>query len=248
MIPTFVSPTLDTQDGIYLPGVFTQDLLVIVAAIAMITLTLRIEADHYRSVIIIFGVLGFLFYAYGIYAIEQVYTALYLLYLAIFALSFYGLTYGLTSLKPGPIERLQLPRLIRYIAAGYGIFIAVMFDIIWLIQLIPLLKANDRVEYAFSVYIIDLVFVMPTFGLTAIWLLRGRALGIVGIPALFVLGVGILSPLALGELLAPVRFGRPMSLGEFWLYSLLSLIFLIFAAVYLTALKRPKRPGSWDIP
>jgi Zn-dependent protease with chaperone function len=91
---------------------------------------------------------------------------------------------------------------------------------------------------------IDLVFIMPTFVLTALWLLRGRALGIVGIPALFVLGIGILSPLALGELLAPVRFGRPMNLGEFWLYSTLSLSFVIFAAVYLTALKLPKRSGE----
>lgn len=86
-----------------------------------------------------------------------------------------------------------------------------------------------------------MVFIMPMFVLTAIWLLRRRALGIVGIPALFVLGVGILSPLALGELLAPVRYGCPMSVGEFLLYGILASVFLLFAAVYLKALKPSKR-------
>lgn len=147
------------------------------------------------------------------------------------------LVYDLASLNFPSIEALKLPRAIRYGAAGYGVFIAVMFNIIWLSRLIPLLQANDRIEYTFSVFIIDLVFIMPAFVLVAILLIRNRALGIVGIPAMFILGVGILSPIALGELLAPVRYGRPMNAGEFWLFAILSIVFLIFAAVYLLILK-----------
>jgi hypothetical protein len=228
---------LSVVDAKILPGIFTQDLVVVVAALVMVFLTVRMKEDAYRSMIIIFGVLGFLFYAYGIYAIEQIYTALYPLYLTILALSFYGLAYGLTSLIPVRIEGLTLPRWLRYTSAAYSIFIAVMFNIIWISQLIPLLRAHDRIEYTFSVYIIDLVFIMPSFVLTAVRLLRRRPLGLVGVPALFVLGVGILSPLAIGELLAPVRFGRPMVVSEFWLYAVLSLVFLVFATIYLTFLK-----------
>jgi len=227
-----------------MPGVFTQDLLVVVAALVMILLAAQMRRGDYRKAIVIFGILGFLFYAYGIYAIEQVYTALYPLYLAILASSFYVLAYGLASLKPAAIEELALPPVLCYGAAGYGVFIAVMFNFIWISQLIPLLRTGDRIEYTFSVYIIDLVFIMPAFVIAAVLAVRKRALGVVGLPALFILGVGILSPLALAEVLKPSRYGLPMDPGGFWLYSILSLVFLVFAAVYLIALKRPGCAGE----
>lgn len=227
-----------------MPGVFTQDLLVIVAALVMILLAILMQQDDYRKAIVIFGILGFLFYAYGIYAIEQVYTALYPLYLAILALSFYVLTYSLASLKGPAIEEFELAPIIRYGAAGYGVFIAVMFNSIWISQLIPLLRMGDRIEYTFSVYIIDLVFIMPAFVIVAGLAVRRRAVGIVGLPALFILGAGILSPLALAEVLKPSRYGVPAAADEFWLFGILSLMFLIFATVYLIALRPSRLAGE----
>jgi hypothetical protein len=226
-----------------MPGVFTQDLLVILGSLVMVGLAARMRSDDYRKAITIFGILGFLFYAYGIYAMEQLYTALYPLYLAILALSFYALAYGLASLERSAIEGLELPSILRYAAAGYGVFIAVMFNFIWIGQLIPLLQRGDRIEYTFSIFIIDLVFIMPAFVIAAVLAVRKRALGVVGLPALFIVGVGILSPLALAELLKPVRYGLAVDPGEFWLYAVLSLVFLVFAAVYLIALK-PSRPSG----
>lgn len=78
----------------------------------------------------------------------------------------------------------------------------------------------------------------------AILLIRKHALGMVGIPAMFILGIGILSPLALAELLSPIRYGRPMILSELLLYGVLSLVFLIFATVCLIALKPAKHNGN----
>jgi hypothetical protein len=239
--PGMYDPVVSAQ---IMPGVFTQDLLVIVAALVMILLAAWMQQDDYRKAIVIFGVLGFLFYAYGIYAIEQVYTALYPLYLTIMALSFYVLAYSLASLKRSAIEELELPPVVRYGAAGYGVLIAVMFNFIWISQLIPLLRMGDRIDYTFSVYIIDLVFIMPAFVIAAVMAVRKRAVGLVGLPALFVLGVGILSPLALAELLKPSRFGQPVDPGEFWLYGTLSLAFLVFAAVYLIILRPSRRAGE----
>jgi hypothetical protein len=59
-------------------------------------------------------------------------------------------------------------------------------------------------------------------------------LGLVSLPALFILGTGILAPLALAELLKPPLYGEPMDMGELLLYGILSLVFLILAAAYLT--------------
>jgi hypothetical protein len=223
-----------------IPGVFTQDLLVIAAAVVMIVLAWRMDRDGYRAAIVIWGLLGFLIYAYGIYAMEQVYTPLYPLYLAILSLSVYVLAYGLASLRPAAMEALDLPPVIRYGAAAFAVLIAVMFNVIWFGQLLPLLETGDRIEYTFSVYVIDLAFIMPGFVIAAILTLRRRALGIVGLPALFIVGVGILSPLALAELLKPVRYGLATNAGDLILFGALSVIFAALTAVYLIALKAPR--------
>ncbi len=116
-----------------------------------------------------------------------------------------------------------------------------MFNFIWISQLIPLLQTGERIEYTFSVYIIDLVFVMPAFVITALQALRKHIVGIIGLPALFVQGIGILSPLALAELLKPSCYGMPLVIGEFWLYCILSMVFLILSTLYLTALRLSRR-------
>ena len=222
-----------------IPGVFAQDLFVGGSSILLIVLSIMMGPTDIRKIIINIGVLGFFFYAYGIYAIEQIYTPLYPIYLAILSLSFFSMATALASLKSDAIERLRLPGYVRYASATFGFFIAVMFSIIWFSHLIPLLETGDRIEYTFSVYIIDLVFIMPAFGITAILLIKRGAVGIVGLPALFVVGIGILSPLAVAEFLKPIMFNIPAIPGELQLYGILSLSFLMFSVVYLSALKYP---------
>lgn len=226
-----------------LPGVFTQDVVVILTALLMILLAARMQSDDYRKMAVIFGILGFFFYAYGIYAIEQIYTVLYPLYLAVLGLSFYALIFGLCSLHRPVVDGLQLTPALRYGAAGYGVFIAVMFNFIWVSQLIPLLRTGDRIEYTYSVYVIDLVFIMPAFVIAALLAVRKHAVGVLGLPALFILGAGILSPLALAEVLKPSRYGMPVDPQELALFGSLALVFLVFAVVYLAALKGP-RPSA----
>lgn len=82
---------------------------------------------------------------------------------------------------------------------------------------------------------------MPAFVISAFLAARKKAMGLIGLPALFILGVGILSPLALAEVLKPVRYDMPVNPGEFWLYSIVSMVFLFFSAIYLIAFKHPKR-------
>ena len=224
-----------------LPGAYAQDLFVVGAALVMIALTLRLKSGDHRKAAVLFGLLGFFFYAFAIYAIEQVYTLFYPLYLAVLAVSFYGLVHGLASMRLAGLEALTIHSAVRIGAAGYGLFIAVLFNCIWLSQLIPLLRAGDRIEYTFSVYIIDLVFIMPAFAITAVLAIRKRGLGLIGLPALFIVGAVILAPLALGELLKPIRYGEPMDSSAFWLYGTLSLIFLVVATGYLLALRRESR-------
>ena len=72
-----------------MPGVFGQDIMTIAASIIILILTVRIRPESWKKQVVIFGIIGYLFYAYGIYVIERVYTSMYLVYLAIFGLSFW---------------------------------------------------------------------------------------------------------------------------------------------------------------
>lgn len=248
--PEMYAPVVSVE---ILPGVFTQDLLAAAAALVILVLAWR-GGEGSRGPIVAFGALGFLFYAYGIYAIEQVYTPLYPLYLAVMALCFHGLAFGLADLRHETVAALELPGAVRYGSAAYAVFIAVLFNVVWLARLAPLLRTGDRIEYTFSVFVIDLVFIMPAFVIAAVLAVRRNAVGVVGLPALFLLGAGILSPLALAELLKPVRYGLPTNVGELWLFGTLALVFVILAAAYLARLRpasgrhRPPDAGGTEGP
>lgn len=232
--PGMYDPVVPTE---IVAGVFAQDLVVALGALLVIGLVVGMRASDVRRAILVAGLLGFFFYAYGIYGMEQVYTPLYVLYLAVWAASTYTLALALAGLDYDALAAWRLPKAVRIGAAGYGIFIAVMFNVLWIGQLVPLLQTADRIEYLFSVYVIDLVFVMPAFVIAAVLALRGKPLGVAALPALFVVGVGILSPLAVAEVLKGPRYGLPMDVGGLALFGILAATFLISVVVYLVALR-----------
>lgn len=70
-----------------MPAVLTPDLLTVVSSVLVLGLVF-FKRDNYKIQIIILGILGYFFYNYGVYVIERIYNNLYLIYMAIFALSF----------------------------------------------------------------------------------------------------------------------------------------------------------------
>lgn len=61
-----------------IPGAYSQDLMSAAAAITLLCLSLTRRSDPPKRQIIALGLLGYLFYAYGIYVIERAYNGLYL--------------------------------------------------------------------------------------------------------------------------------------------------------------------------
>jgi hypothetical protein len=220
-----------------LPGVFTQDLLVILASAVTIILAVVARRESYRIHMVVLGIIGFFIYAYGIYAIEQIYNLWYPAYLALFGGSVFIFVFTFSSMTGRAAPVVELPAVTAYVSVAFAVLIAVMFNFIWFSQLIPQLQAEARREWLYSIYVIDLAFIMPGFIILSVMVLRKKLTGFVGLPALFVVGVGILSPLALAELVKPVRYGQEFIASEFWLYAVLSLAFLAFTAIYLATLR-----------
>lgn len=222
-----------------IPGVFGQDLMTIAASIIIMWLVFRIKENDSRKQIVVLGILGYLFYAYGIYVIEQVYNLLYYLYMAIFALSFYSMVNGVAKIHPEVVQKVQAPRPIRHVSAWFSLLVALIFNILWIVQLLPLLQTGDKIENLYSVYILDLCFIMPAFMIAGILALRKSGLGLLLIPALFVLGFTLIFSLAVSELVKPV-YDLNISIKGLLPSLVLSLLFLVLAALHLRKLEFAK--------
>jgi hypothetical protein len=146
-----------------------------------------------------------------------------------------------STVSKNAVAGLKIRPSIRIVGAVYGILIAVMFNVIWFSQLVPILQKGERIDYMYSIYIIDLSLVMPAFVIAAIMAIRCHPSGLMGIPALFLVGAGILGPLALAEAIKPIRYGMLSNMGDFLLYLILAVLFLVFASVFIAALKTSSR-------
>jgi hypothetical protein len=232
-MPDIYGKVIDTG---LMPGIFGQDLMTILASVSILLLTLRVKDKDTKKQLVVLGIIGYLFYAYGIYVIERVYTLLYFLYMAIFGLSFWSMVYGVAKIRRDNLQTLELPKLIRNVSVGFSLLVALVFDALWLSQLLPLLQAGQKIEFLYSVYILDLCFIMPAFIIAAIMLARKQVLGLLLTPALFVLGFTLIFSLAVSEMVKPL-YGLAINAGGVLPSLVLSILFLILAIFYLRNLQ-----------
>jgi len=211
----------------FLPGAFSQDVLTILVCVFLFVLITITKQNDVKKQVIIVGLLGSLFYLYGIFTIERVYNWFYLLYAAVFASSFWSIIYSLAGFRPEAFSRLRLNDGMLKTTAISSIFIAVVFTFLWTMALIPLMRDHNRIEYLYSIYILDLCFVMPAFFITAVMSLRRMPLGILMAPAIMILGFFVIFPLGLNELAKPsagmvINYG-PMAISFIFAFFMLAI-------------------------
>jgi hypothetical protein len=214
----------------YLPGAVAQDLITVALSVGLLVLIYFTRQDDFKKQIIIIGVIGSQCYLYGIFTIERVYNLFYLGYLAIFALSFWSLVYSLSGFRSEKFQNLRIKSGMRKTTAISSIVIAVLFTILWVMSLLPLMQEHNRIEFLYSIYILDLGFVMPAFFVTAIMALRKQPFGILMAPAMMIVGFFVIFPLGLNEIAKPA-YGMAINVGS----TLVSFIFSIYmlALAYL---------------
>ena len=211
-----------------LPGTVAQDAITIIAGLVLLLLSLTARETDIRKPIIIVSLLAYLFYGYGIYVIERLYNSLYLLYMAIFALSFWSIVYGLASINQDVVRNVVVPKWLRYLSAGSLLFTALLFYPLWTARLLPLMQAGKRIEYSYSIFILDMALVLPALVISAGLIIRKNALGLIFAPILFFKAFTLLFSVGLGGLFHPL-FGRTAPVGETAFYMVLSVIFLALA-------------------
>ncbi|WP_200900784.1 hypothetical protein [Pseudarthrobacter siccitolerans] len=220
-----------------IPGAYSQDLISAAAAVGLLYLSLARSSDRPKAQIIALGLLGYLFYAYGIYTIERAYNGLYLVYMAIFALSFWAMVCAGTARRreTGQVTQVTLPRRLRLVSASGALLQPLIFYPLWIAMLLPLMRTGEQIDSLYSIYILDLCFIMPAFLILAFLTFRSHPLGLILLPALYVLGFTLIFSLAVGEIVKPL-FNAALSPAAFWPAALLSMFFLVLGALHLRAL------------
>jgi hypothetical protein len=239
-IPNFYGKVLTAS---LIPAGYAQDLLTILVCLVLFWLIFMTKECDLKRQVMIIGIIGSFFYLYGIFSIERVYNIAYYLYLAIFSLSFWSLIYSLASIKGEVLSRIEVSKLVRYLSACFSILIATLFSILWISALFPLISEGKKIEFFYSIYLLDLCFVMPAFIIIAVMVLKKRGLGLLLSPAIFILGIFVILPLGLGELAKPF-YGMPADTRSMIMSFLLSGLFAAMAFVHLGSLKMREGPSS----
>lgn len=216
----------------FLPGAFFQDVLTIFVCVFLFILIAITKTKDIKMQVVIIGLLGSLCYLYGIFTIERVYNWFYLLYAAVFASSFWSIIYSLAGFRAESFANLRLNSGMLKTTAIASIFIAVIFTFLWTMALIPLMRDHNRIEYLYSIYLLDLCFVMPAFFITALMSLRRMPLGILMVPAIMILGFFVIFPLGLNELSKPSA-GMAINYGYMAISFIFAFLMLTIATLQL---------------
>jgi hypothetical protein len=222
-----------------LPGVISQDLITFIISILLVIIALRVKKKEIKIQIIALSFLAYLFYAYSIYAIEQLYNSFYLFYLLLASLSFWSIVVALANYNNDYFEEINLNKYIQYLTITFLILIPFLFYFLWGSQLLPLMKSGEKQEFTFSIYILDLVFVLPAMLITAVMLFKKKALAYIMAPVLFFKAFTLLFSVALGSFLRPL-YNVNFSAEEAFFYLMLSLTFLVLTLLNFQQLKIKK--------
>lgn len=218
---------------------FSQDILTIVVCIILAYLILTTQQNDIKRPTVIIGIMGSLAYLYGIFSIERVYNVLYLVYLGILSTSFYSVIYSIVSLDYDMVNKVEVGKTVKYSAAAFSLIIAGLFSFLWISALLPLMSAKNQIQNLYSIYVLDLAFVMPAFAITAIMTFHNKPLGYVLTPAMYILGIFVILPLGLGEFAKPL-YGLPVDTKSMTMSFILAGLFMIGALLQLNQFRSNK--------
>lgn len=218
-----------------IPATMAQDILTVLVSIALLGMIARSKEMNVKMQVVIMGIVGSMGYLYAIYSIERMYTVLYLVYLAILGLTLYSLPFSIGSIENH--EKWKVPKLLKTITVTFSLVIATLFTFLWVGALIPVMKTGQKIELYYSIYILDLVWIMPGMVITAMMSIKNKSLGLLLTPAMYILGIFVIFPLGLGEMVKPF-YGLNMDIKSMTMSFVLSGLFLLLATAQLWWLKK----------
>jgi len=212
-----------------LPQLYGQDLLTLAVAVPALAVALYYAYQgSLRGYVVWLGVTGYFLYTYASYAFLTAFNELYLVYVALFALTLFTLVGGIAHIDPTDLTEAFDDHSVRgYVA--FQLLVAGLLALLWLAEVGPASLAGTRppsiAETTLPVPVIqslDLGVVIPSFTLSAALLWKQRAWGYVFTGVLLVKGT-TLGLAVLAMIVFMLQNGQAVPLPQIILFALLSL-------------------------
>ena len=217
-----------------LPGALGQDATALALALVLLVATAR----HRSADRVVLPALAFLAYGYGIYAIERTVTVWYIAYLAALACATWALVLGVARGLHAAAGTEPLAGARRVMVAALCGLTSLAFSVAWVSALTPYARSGRQPTELWSIYLMDLCFVMPALATAAWWTWRrdprGRALGTL----MTGLGAVMMASLSLAEVCGPLA-GLPAE-------PLAALPTLVLTAAFATGWVLLRHGGTHD--
>lgn len=244
-----VVPDFYRDAEVLLPQLYGQDLLTLVVAVpALAVTTFYASRGSLRAYVGWLGVTGYLLYTYASYSLLTAFNELYLVYVALFALTLFTLVGGLVRLDPTMLRGALADHPVRpYVA--YQALLAVLVALMWLGEVGPAILAGTRppsiAETDLPVPVIqslDLGVVVPSFALSAHLLRKRNPWGYAVTGVLLVKGTTVgLAVLAM--IVFMLLDGQSVPLAQILLFTLFSLAGLALVLRYIFAIVSSRSGG-----
>jgi len=238
-----VAPSLYRDPAILIPQNLGTDLVTLCVTIPLLAISTFAYSGSLRARVISLGSLGYLVYAYGMYALGVHWNRLFLAYVALFGLSSYALVLGLIRTDAGRVRAAFSSRVPIRPVSGYLIAVALLVGAVWLVDEI-LATATGVAPRSIGefdaptniVHVFDLALVLPALLVAGLLLLRHQAWGYV------LAGMLMMKSTAIGLwVLAMIGFsarqGYPAPLEYTLMFVAVTLVGAVLTWRYLAALE-----------
>lgn len=194
--PIAILLAIATSVGVFVNGLYRdspsfaaqaqgQDLVTLVVVLPVLIVSASLAnrgSPHARLVWL--GSLIYLVYSYVISTFVIMFNPLFLVYVAILGCSLYALIVGLVTLDKSEIKACATEKTPVKAVSTYLAVLAILFYFLWLSETIPALvtgkipqSIQDNGTPTNAVHVLDMAWILPAFGITAVNLWRKQALG-----------------------------------------------------------------------
>jgi hypothetical protein len=221
-----------------------QDLITLVVALPALIISARLASrGSQRARLIWLGVLVYLVYTYAVAAFMVRFNPLFLVYVALLGCSLYALIGGIATADLAGIKaRFTEKTPVKAVSIFLAVLV-VLFYFVWLSEIVPALIAGDIPQSVMdaetptnAVYVLDMAWMLPAMGLTAVWLWRKQALGYMLAGALLsfvpLLGVAIVSMVVF-----MMRYDQPVGTEGMAIFGIVSVVSLGMVIWFLRGLR-----------
>jgi len=237
--------------GLFIPGLYRdvpsivqqalgQDLVSL--AIVLPTLIVTAVLSRRGSLgarLIWLGALVYLVYSYAVFAFYIQFNALFLVYVGLLGCSLCALIGGLVTVDMAEIKAHFVAKAPVKALSIFLAVLVVLFYLMWLSELVPALltgevpaSIQDNGVPTNAVYVLDMAWILPAFGITVANLWRKRPLGYTLAGAMLSYFVLIVSAI-LSMVVFMVRDGHPVSIPQVVIFGTLLVISLVMLIWYI---------------